>query len=174
MDIRCGVRLAFFKQESLFVDESALVSLACPACEFRETRTFADVVECLRQNGRLRREAKPIWDFGVPLWNLETAASLCPECGESTLVLEPFVNQGDWDDGVVRCEACRQVISEERLEIFPETKVCSTCKSASEHSAPEVSDEGFCPNCGNYLETILSSTHLARYRQRCQKCGYRS
>ena len=156
------------------MDESTLVSLECSACEFVETRTFADVVGCLRQNGRLRREAKPSWDFVVQFWNLDTSASLCPECGDSTLVLQPFINQGDWDDEVVRCEESRQVISEEHLEIFPETKVCSSCKSAYEDPASQVLDEGFCPSCGNYLETILSSTHLARYRQRCQKCGYRS
>ena len=156
------------------MDESTLVSLECSACEFRETRVFADVFKCLRQNSRLRREAKPSWDFVVQLWNLEPSASLCAECGESTLVLQPFINQGGWDDEVVRCEGCRQVIAQERLEIFPETRVCYKCQSALEQPTSQISDQGFCPSCENYLETILASSHLARYRQRCQKCGFRS
>ena len=46
------------------MDESTLVSLACQACEFRETRTFADVLKGLRLNGHLLREAEPSWEFG--------------------------------------------------------------------------------------------------------------
>ena len=41
------------------MDQIELVSLKCLSCSARETKTWAEILEFLRQEGRLRREAKP-------------------------------------------------------------------------------------------------------------------
>jgi predicted RNA-binding Zn-ribbon protein involved in translation (DUF1610 family) len=156
------------------MDHDSLVSVCCRNCENRETQTIGEVVAFLRQQGRLRRDSSPTWEFLVPLWQLETQGLGCSQCGSYPLELLRFSADEDWDEDCVRvCEACSRPIDKERLEIFPDTVVCSHCQGKAERGEfGGVFD--YCPRCGSHLGVVAASGRSGAYQQRCNECGYRS
>ena len=156
------------------MDHEALVSVCCRNCENRETQTLGDVVAFLRQQGRLRRDSNPTWEFLVPLWQLETQGLGCSKCGSFKLELSRFSADDDWDEDCIRvCGICSRPIDEEGLEIFPDTDVCSICKAKAERGELG-GDSDYCPQCGSRLGVEAVKGRFGGYQQRCNECGYRS
>ena len=156
------------------MDNTTLCSICCRNCGVRRTETLGDVLAFLRQRGRLRREASPSWDFLVQVWNLEHQGIDCSNCEAPTLALVRYAADDDWEEDTRRvCETCSRPIDVERLEVFPETTVCSKCKSRAE-SGELAGDAGYCPQCGGHLDVAVSRGRSGAYQERCQACGYRS
>lgn len=156
------------------MENTTLVSICCRNCGVRRTQTVGDVLALLRQQGRLRRDASPSWEFLVQVWQLEQQGVVCANCEQPAIELLPYAAEGDWGDDTLRvCESCSRPIDEERLEVFPDTTVCSTCKANSEQGEAG-GDSDYCPQCGGHMNMVVSRGRSGSYLQRCQACGYRS
>ena len=72
-----------------------------------------------------------------------------------------------------RCDDCGQAIPRERLELFPQSRLCVACQSRDEKGERPVEVE-YCPRCGSAMELAPSRTSgITRYRLVCRSCGQR-
>ena len=85
--------------------------------------------------------------------------------------LEPYVDTDDDDWGDVRsCEQCGATISAERLEVFPNMRLCVGCQQKRDGGA-EPGEPEYCPRCGSIMHLRLSrSSGISRYVMRCDAC----
>jgi predicted RNA-binding Zn-ribbon protein involved in translation (DUF1610 family) len=94
----------------------------------------------------------------------------CPGCQTVGLTTRPLVDESDeW--GMPRaCESCGQPIARQRLEVFPQTRLCVACQALADRGQRDA-PEDYCPRCGNVM--ILRprlNQGLARYAMTCPKC----
>ena len=119
----------------------------------------------------LRRENNPDWDLLVELITSAAPSFTCPECEDQGLIAIPAGEENGEEWGMARsCQVCGRTIDSERLEIFPETRVCMACKQSEEHG--EASDEvTYCPKCGAPMTLKTSGgPGITRYEYRCSNC----
>ena len=119
----------------------------------------------------LRREKDPTWELLAELFTSSASSFVCPECDHQGLVARPASEGEDDAWGMARtCQTCGSPITPERLEIFPETQVCSECKRNEEQGATD--DEiSFCPRCGAAMTLKTTrGTGITRYEYRCPEC----
>ncbi|HEV3025180.1 MAG TPA: TraR/DksA C4-type zinc finger protein, partial [Pirellulales bacterium] len=72
--------------------------------------------------------------------------SACPNCEAVGLTAKPVDDEADWPQAR-RCEACGKPIAAERLEVFPDAKLCASCQQGDERGEQAATGE-FCPKCG--------------------------
>lgn len=146
--------------------------LRCPACAWQETVGPNRLLDRLRASGVLRRAKDPdeseIFELAqavVSRWN-------CPECNHQGLTLVDAPNDdadADWGDGVA-CERCRAIIPAERVELFPNSKLCVKCQQSSERGDDSGAAE-YCPRCGSVLQLARSRRDgISRYVMQCPAC----
>jgi hypothetical protein len=75
-----------------------------------------------------------------------------------------------WGD-VRSCERCGATIPAERLEVFPDTRLCVACQQRRDGGADEGEPE-YCPRCGSIMRLQLSrKSGISRCVMRCDACG---
>ena len=80
----------------------------------------------LRALGSLRREKEPSPELVFELFRSAADRLPCSKCGSVGMVIGPC--EDEWDDeswGMQRgCNSCGKPIPAERLELFPNTRLC--------------------------------------------------
>jgi len=129
------------------------------------------MADWLRRARRLKREKDPEPGFVVELFKSAAGRFSCLECGAVGLQAgTPREDEEDW--GVSRpCEVCGRPVGAERLEIFPDTRVCASCKQKEERNGPSAEPE-YCPRCGGLMHVQPSRrAGISRYVFVCSDCG---
>ena len=143
----------------------------CTECGWYSVWGPEEMAQQLRQQGKLRREAKP--DPAVVLELLEPllCSIICPDCHATGIQLSPLEDDPeDWGDAR-HCEICNAVIPAERVEIFPNVTRCVNCQ---DKPAPASSEDDYCPRCGGLVRIKAMRAGVTRYVIHCSSCGYRS
>ena len=119
----------------------------------------------------LRREQEPDWDLAVQLFRSRVEQFQCPACSAEAMqvVTEADSRDDDWDEAR-SCGRCGKPISVERLEVFPDSRLCAACQQKSERGDTGDTPE-FCSHCGAVLELRARRRGLSRYVMRCPECG---
>ena len=150
--------------------ERFLREFHCPLCDHSVFQDFAQTVSSLRTAGMLRRVEKPDEALVVELLATSAERLRCGECGETGLHISEARDEFDWPEAK-KCERCKAEIPAERLEIFPDGKLCVKCQSAGDAGVSSDEPE-FCPRCGGLLQMRQAGgSGLARYVMKCSDCG---
>ena len=150
--------------------ERFLREFCCPACNHSVFQDFAQTVASLRTAGMLRRVEKPDEALVVELLATSAERLRCRECRETGLQVFEACDEFDWPEAK-KCEHCKAEIPAERLEIFPDTKLCVKCQTAGDSGVSSDEPE-FCPRCGGLMHMRQTGgSGLARYVMKCSDCG---
>jgi hypothetical protein len=145
--------------------------ITCASCGHTTVCGPPQLLALLRAAGKLRRALKPDWQL-IALLADDSAGSLaCPQCSQSGLSVwaaEDFATE-DWPQ-TRTCERCRTIIPMERLELFPDARLCVACQRSAEQGRDDATPE-FCPRCGA-LMTLKQhrGAGLTRYVSVCSEC----
>lgn len=145
--------------------------VSCPNCGRRESLRPEQMAAKLRTVGLLRRADDPEPDLVAELFSAALARLRCEHCGNLGLALaEPEeLAADDWGDPVP-CERCGHPIPPERLELFPDSKLCVACQQKAEQGAAGGQVE-YCPHCGDILQLRKSGgSGITRYTMFCPSC----
>ena len=149
--------------------------LACPACSWTTICGPAASLQWLAQARMTRRGAEVDPELIGELLRAAAGRLACPQCSHVSLVAQPWSdNDVEGDDeawGMARkCAQCRQPIARERLEAFPDARLCVACQSTDECGEASGPDE-YCPRCGNVMTLRQTrSAGITRYVLSCPKC----
>jgi hypothetical protein len=151
------------------------LQLRCPQCGHREVVGFLEMVDHLRQLGMFKRQREPDPQLVRELFGEQIPLLRCRGCGAIGFGRD---SSDDWNDelwgGARQCEICRVPIAAERLEVFPDTRLCVKCQQAADVGRDAAEPE-YCPRCGAIMQlTERGGTGLAGYVMRCPDCRYRS
>lgn len=144
----------------------------CLACRANFAPDLPQRLAWLRAVGKLRQEAKPDAALIDELFRTTAGQFACRVCGAVGLSVKPV---DDEDEDVAwgqprRCEDCSAPIPRERLELFPQTRLCVACQSRDERGARPTEVE-YCPRCGAAMQLVLSrGSGISRYRVSCPSC----
>ncbi len=146
-----------------------VASLTCSQCAWTTLCSDLDIIAWLQRHGRLRRAEQPGADLAAEMFRVTADRFACPECGAVGLAVGAPGEEDEWTVGRA-CEVCRQPIAPERLEVFPDTRVCPACKDAEEKGeSAEVPD--YCPRCGAIMHLRPSrGAGISRYQMVCPEC----
>ena len=144
--------------------------LRCPNCQHERKLLGEEVLTVLQAHGMLRRENEPetalIRELLVSIANQLP----CGSCGAVGVEVRDGWSD-EWVD-VVSCASCAAVIPAERIEVFPDTKLCSKCQAKRESGEDVGQDAEYCSRCGGILKlTKKGGSGLAGYRMTCGDCG---
>lgn len=147
------------------------IELQCPHCGVSERLDELAVVHRLQAAGMLRREKEPDWELAEQLLRSRANDLSCSDCGVTGLnvLIVDRTDVDEWGDDR-NCERCGKVIPTERLEVFPDSRLCSACQQKSEQGDSGEEAE-FCSHCGAVLKLRQSQRGLARYVMVCPDCG---
>lgn len=149
------------------------VVVRCHQCLAERRFEEESMLARLHSRGMLRRERNPETALVRELFTTLAEDLPCPECGASGATVHDLWDD-EWSDEAP-CEGCKTPISAERLEIFPDTKLCPSCQSKLDAGEDIHQEVDYCPSCGGILQ--LSKRHgtgLAGYRMVCGECGKRA
>jgi len=150
-------------------------TLHCRACGWRTIAGPDELVARLRLVGQLRREKEPddqIIDALLAEAAPRMTCSGCRNIGLRVAEADEEMDQapgdpGDWQAAVL-CEACRQPIDPERLEVLPTTRRCTACQHQADTGTAADEQVEFCPKCGAVVELRVSrGTGITRYKRFC-------
>lgn len=147
-----------------------MIELRCLSCNHVEGLLEPEVIQRLRQSGKLRREAKPDHALVIQLASASAPGWNCAACDQIGLTASEREFEGDdgWG-GAVACKRCKSAIPPARIEIFPDATLCADCQSKED--AGETSDEpDFCPRCGSIMELKKSHRGVTRFELACMGC----
>ncbi len=147
------------------------IELRCAGCRFATMYDRAGVAKWLSAAGRLRSQSEA---SAAELRELALALApqiACTECGELRLTAVLVTDDpADWPTAR-RCQECGQLIPPERLEVFPDTILCTKCQSRDERGNLPGPQE-YCPSCGSPMVLRLSrGAGIRRYLMECTGCG---
>jgi len=126
----------------------------------------------LRALGSLRREKEPSPELILELFRSAADRLRCSECGHTGVVIAPCENECDDDAwGMPRgCTSCGKPIPAERIELFPDIRLCVDCQRREESGAVDEQRE-FCPKCGAVMTLVSRRTGgISRYEMKCPEC----
>lgn len=148
------------------------VVLRCRHCKTERRVDEAMMLQMLQNRGMLRRETKPDAELLRELLSTIVSDAPCQDCGSLGATVED-----DWDDDwsdEVYCKACKAIIPAERLEVFPDTEYCPTCKGKHESGESPGEEADYCPRCGGVMSLAKrTGAGLAGYQMVCGDCGMR-
>jgi hypothetical protein len=148
-------------------EETWHIEIRCASCRFATMFDAAAIAVWLQEAGRLHRHSEATLDELRELALALAPQIACGSCGELRLTAALVEDDpNDWPTAR-RCEDCGQLIPPERLEIFPDTRVCTQCQSRDEQgSSPDAPE--YCPHCGSPLVLRLSrGAGIRRYVMEC-------
>ena len=146
--------------------------LNCSNCGHTTLCGSGEMVHRLRGIGKLKRNRKPDMELILELFSTSVDQFACSECGTIGLTAsaaDDFFDDEQWGESR-KCEICGQSIAAERLEVFPDTRVCISCKQTDE-SGDTAEEPEYCPRCGALMVLRTSTTAgVVRYEMRCSEC----
>ncbi len=141
----------------------------CPSCGWHRLVATAEKLRLLQQAGMLRRQDMPDVALVDELFAKSGGKLVCGDCGQTGLRVDlPREDEEDWGAARV-CESCRKTIPPERLEVFPDTRICVACQQKEESGEDDATPD-FCPKCGEIMMAGTTRGGLTRYRMRCPRC----
>ena len=145
--------------------------LVCPQCSWSAVCIAETMLDWLRRHGRLKRADDVEAELVKELFVANANRFSCPNCRAVGLAAGPPREESeDWEVGRA-CEVCGEPISAERMEVFPDTRVCAGCKE-NEEAGRSNDQPDYCPRCGAILQ--LRPTRgpgISRYQMVCPECG---
>jgi len=146
--------------------------LVCRSCGARTPFGLVEMDRMLRGLKLLRPEAKPDPEIVVELIKAARPRLTCPYCSSQGLALESAAPEEDEDWGMARpCQTCGKPIPAERLEVFPDTRLCMACQSADERGESAGAELEYCPRCGTPMQLRKSTRPgITRYEMHCPTC----
>lgn len=153
-------------------NEVPIHDLRCPHCGWSIRCGAEGMLQWLQTAGKLRRAKEPPLELLVELFTTAAAQFRCPQCHQAGLAAARHVEEDDdqaW--GMARrCAGCAEMISVERLEIFPDERLCARCKAAGvDPSGP--AEVEYCERCGGLLVMRQArGAGVARYVMSCSDC----
>jgi len=146
--------------------------LQCPACDNAEFADADALLVRLRKLGMMRRDAQPEDALIKEMVERMVDGFKCSTCENVGLTItdkDPFDDE-DWGQGR-KCEKCRAIIPAERIEIFPDTRMCTTCKSKAEAGDDDDGEIDYCPRCGDVRQLrARGGSGIAGYKMYCPSC----
>jgi DNA-directed RNA polymerase subunit M/transcription elongation factor TFIIS len=129
------------------------------------------MIDWLRQAKMVRADVQPEADLLPELLRAALPKLACPRCGAAGLVIRPVAEENDEDWGMARaCEECGRPIASERLEVFPDARLCVACQANVDQGGLSGPAE-YCPRCGNLMTVRPTRTAgITRYAPACSKC----
>lgn len=127
----------------------------------------------LRKLGMMRRDAEPSNDLIKEMVERMCDGFKCATCdnvGLATSDKDPFDDE-EWGQAR-KCERCQATIPAERIEIYPDTRLCTNCKAKVD--AGEETDDveiDYCPKCGDIRQLkARGGSGIAGYKMYCPTC----
>lgn len=149
------------------------VYLQCSGCENVEFADADQLLARLRKMGMMRRDAEPSNDLIKEMVERMCDGFKCATCdnvGLTTSDEDPFDDE-EWGQAR-KCERCKATIPAERIEVFPDTRLCTSCKAKVD--AGEETDEiepDYCPKCGDIRQLkARGGSGIAGYKMYCPTC----
>jgi len=148
-----------------------LAELTCPKCHWMTTCGPTAMLDWLRRVRMVRSDTAPEEDLLGELFRSATPKFSCPKCSHMGLMAREAPPETDEDWGMARtCQDCGRPIARERLEAFPDAKICVTCQGKAERGEATAAAE-YCPRCGNIMQLKQSrSSGITRYALTCPQC----
>lgn len=146
--------------------------LQCNSCENVEFADTMDLVDRLRKLGMLRRDAKP--DGGVVKELVERMSdgfkcSTCGSVGMTANAEDPFDDE-DWGQGR-KCDRCSEIIPAERMEVFPDSRLCMKCQAKADSGDHDDGEVDYCAKCGDARQLRKRpGSGIAGYQMYCPTC----
>jgi predicted RNA-binding Zn-ribbon protein involved in translation (DUF1610 family) len=151
---------------------SPVYQLQCLQCGAQTLCGPEAMLARLHQAGMLRREKEPQADLVRELFLTAAGRFACPDCGAVGLRATPAEDEfTDGPGGSDRpCEACGRPIPAERIDLFPQTRLCVDCQRADESGLDRAPAE-YCRRCGSVmLVRPRRGDGLAGYELVCPEC----
>ncbi len=145
--------------------------LTCSFCNWSELCDVAVAIKHLSAAGMLRRNSNPSAHEVEELLLAALPRLKCPTCEQTQLQETPADDWGDgnWPEARL-CDECDAPIHPERLEILPETRLCTACQRRDETGDPNLAEDVYCPRCGSPMLVKPSSGHgVTRYVWVCSQ-----
>lgn len=147
------------------------LELRCPQCASVAQCGPEQLLKRLQQIGMLRRVKDPEWQLLCELAPSAAARFTCPQCEHVGLLAGAAQSDDDDDWGLGRsCTSCSKPIPPERVELFPDAKLCAACQQSHDTGGAREEPE-YCPKCGA-LMTVRQSRGggITRYVMACSEC----
>jgi hypothetical protein len=143
------------------------VEIRCAACRFATMLDPAGAASWLLNAGRLRSHSEATRDELRELAVALAPQIACAECRELRLTAAIIADDpADWPEAR-RCDDCGELIPPERLEIFPNTRLCMKCQSRDDKGLSPDAVE-YCPTCGSPMALRPSrGAGIHRYVMQC-------
>lgn len=160
------------------------IRLSCPPCGWSELCDMATAVHHLGGAGMLRRSSGTSPAEVAELLTAALPRLKCPDCQQAGLEASsgpegparvglgggvlPWEGDG-WPEARL-CDECESPIHPERLEVFPDTRLCTACQRRDETGAPNLAEDVYCPRCGAPMLVKPTSGHgVTRYVWVCSQ-----
>ena len=113
------------------------------------------MVEHLRSVGVFKRQKEPDLQLVRELYAQQIPLIPCSVCGQASCDPQSpdELDDEEWG-GDRKCEGCRQAIPAERLEVFPDTRLCMQCQQSADRGE-DTEEIEYCPRCGGIMELRL-------------------
>ncbi|MDZ4821438.1 MAG: TraR/DksA C4-type zinc finger protein [Planctomycetota bacterium] len=155
---------------------TTLLRVTCSACQWSNSIDTENQSAWLSRARLLRDTSTVDADLVCELFLGSISKLKCPLCQQSAI----YARRIDSDDletsddeswGMARrCEVCKQPIAAERIEIFPDTRLCTKCQQTDDRGELPVARE-YCPRCGSVMQLRQSTGGgLTRYLMTCLSC----
>ena len=145
------------------------IELACAACGSTETSDAIGIAQRLLQAGRLRSNTETSYDELRELVLALACKLACSNCGHIGLNGRLFQDETEGWQEARRCEGCGTPIDAERLEVFPNATLCTSCQRQDEVGRAPSTGE-YCPVCGSPMVVRPSTGRgVHRYLLICSK-----
>jgi predicted RNA-binding Zn-ribbon protein involved in translation (DUF1610 family) len=148
--------------------------LRCPACGWITICAPSQMADWLLRYRRIKNTRQNEPDMLAELFRVSVGSFACPQCGHEGLVAKPSepLDNERWGEAR-KCESCGAPIPAERLEVFPDSRLCVACQNRAERGEPTGPAE-YCPRCGSIMELSQSrGSGITRYVMTCRACGRR-
>ncbi|MBX7165478.1 MAG: TraR/DksA C4-type zinc finger protein [Pirellulales bacterium] len=144
--------------------------LRCPQCEFSELVLASTAPTWLRKARMLRSNSRATPAELAELLPVAAGKLTCPGCGRRGLVVGRWDQStsggdSDWPE-TPRCEGCGGAIEPERLELMPQTRMCTACQRKTERPGAAVEGE-YCPRCGSPMVLRAVRAGITRMQLSC-------
>jgi predicted RNA-binding Zn-ribbon protein involved in translation (DUF1610 family) len=145
--------------------------LRCFRCGWTTVCGPAQMADLLRRYRLLKSTSDVETNLLVELFRTSASKFACPQCGQTALVASPSEPLDDEAWGEPRkCESCGAAIPLERLEVFPDTRLCVACQNRDDRGELTGPAE-YCPHCGSVMVLKRSSgPGITRYVMTCSAC----
>lgn len=146
------------------------VVVRCTDCSVEKRLSDQEMLANLQRRGMLKRETKPTPSLMRELLETVCTSLPCNECGNLGMTVHDDWSD-DWSDEVL-CDGCKTAIDPERLEVFPDSKLCQRCQAGMEAGETPGEETEYCLRCGGLMKlTRRGGGGLAGYQSVCSDCG---